>query len=1190
MKSRGIYLFGALLTLCANLSVFGQTKPWFYTAESPNAAGLRAGIETPVTLASGKVGATFPLYEVKDKDLSLPLVLGYNSSGVKLDLHPGWVGQGWNLSLDAVTRVINGAPDELYWRDDNVVTLGGNNSWTTVLPTGYAFNTDVNTSPTWNSTARITELAKGGTEAGTYWKDAEPDEFIFSCGGLSGSFFLGPGGEVLVQGRSDIKVEADIIYNIPWGFDPSRPLDPNDGLSFTSVYFGAGFYTFTRSRVARIMGFRITGPDGKVYVFGQFGQSHSPASTFDEMEFTANVHDQFYASEVFTSWYMTKVSSPLTGAEINLTYERGSPIVNLGRSFSFYQMGGTAPRRGFWGWLFGGVSSYVSQAQEEVDGKFIRPTYLKSIETSDTRVEFTTSASTELRYDYEPLVWSLLYRADNYTSDLVTPSLYARPMVGQIIDYIAEPYLRPSLSYIHQRVGEEYIIVRRDGYVEHLDFRRLQWAKLDRIRIRKIGSATHYREITFNYTSSASQRLQLLSLLDSDIGKPYSFTYNSSSSLPGYLSMRIDHWGYFNNTFTLINPTSTASLSGYKATRNSVPSYMHAGMLTRVTFPTQGYKEFVYEPNSYKSFVARNTSTGAFSISAPTSQPTQAAGLRVREIREVAGNGMPQVVTTYEYGDGLLNGDVQYYWPNYQGKLFNGNNYSSDRFVTESMLPTIRHSAGGEIAYSRVTEKKTGLGRTEYDFVSFSDNPDVHGTSIDPQKSPYSPFSSRVFARGQLKEKRVYEEGRTLPILKETNTYRYNPGLLGKSIRAVQSRGLQLFGTNEVNAIEGTSYEHYNYPYQLWKRSTQELDKTSNTYVTVNEEFEFNNSATINDNQLKKHTVTNPATGEATITQYKHTWDFTTGSLGTGYPEAAGITGLFNKRIVDRVISSRVSKKASSSATPQFVSAQVDLYRMVGQNPRLYKKYDLDLSAPVSSFTENFTTSSYQLDPKFSEKLHFNQYDNYGNATDIKVNAAQSQSYLWGNQGKHLVASFSNATVSEIALMNGENANDLWGFTTSSITPVKMQSPVSGSVVNIGSGGPVKSNMDVNKKYVVTYWVQGTTSIVVSPNGGGSVSAHEIVASKDGWTKFRCIVSNTASVYITGGSGASARYVDDVLVYPYDSNIKVYNYNEWGAIINETDHTGEIVYYEYDENRRLRLVRDRKGNVLTDYQYNYRTP
>src|SRR5690606_22516265 len=217
-------LFGALLTLCANLSVFGQTKPWFYAAESPNAAGWRAGSETPVTLASGRVGATFPLYEVNDRDRSLRLVLGYDSSGVNLDLHPGWVGQGWSLSLDAVTRVINGAPDELYWRDDNVVTLGGNNSWTTVLPTGYAFNTDVNTSPTWNSTARITELAKGGTEAGTYWKDAEPDEFIFSCGGLSGSFFLGPGGEVLVQGRSDIKVEADIIYNIPWGFDPSRPL------------------------------------------------------------------------------------------------------------------------------------------------------------------------------------------------------------------------------------------------------------------------------------------------------------------------------------------------------------------------------------------------------------------------------------------------------------------------------------------------------------------------------------------------------------------------------------------------------------------------------------------------------------------------------------------------------------------------------------------------------------------------------------------------------------------------------------------------------------------------------------------------------------------------------------------------------------------------------------------------------
>ncbi|MGH7334188.1 MAG: RHS repeat domain-containing protein [Candidatus Rokuibacteriota bacterium] len=83
---------------------------------------------------------------------------------------------------------------------------------------------------------------------------------------------------------------------------------------------------------------------------------------------------------------------------------------------------------------------------------------------------------------------------------------------------------------------------------------------------------------------------------------PYSFTY-SGPSLPALTSYALDHWGYYNgktSNTTPIPPAITpggASLPG--ADRNPDSAFMRAGVLTRVTYPTGGYTEFVYEANDY---------------------------------------------------------------------------------------------------------------------------------------------------------------------------------------------------------------------------------------------------------------------------------------------------------------------------------------------------------------------------------------------------------------------------------------------------------------------------------------------------------------------------------------------------------------------------------------------------------------
>lgn len=95
-------------------------------------------------------------------------------------------------------------------------------------------------------------------------------------------------------------------------------------------------------------------------------------------------------------------------------------------------------------------------------------------------------------------------------------------------------------------------------------------------------------------------RLKLNSIQQS--GNPaYVFEYNNSS-LPSRKSKDQDYWGYFNGrgNATLVPKTTLESgevLAG--ADRSVNPLTIQAGMLKKVTYPTAGSTEFLYEPNDY---------------------------------------------------------------------------------------------------------------------------------------------------------------------------------------------------------------------------------------------------------------------------------------------------------------------------------------------------------------------------------------------------------------------------------------------------------------------------------------------------------------------------------------------------------------------------------------------------------------
>ena len=80
---------------------------------SPDAAKMTRYADTPISYAYGQAQIGIPIYTIKGRQLSLPITLSYDSSGIKPEEVSGIVGLGWSLLAGGViTRTVIGQEDD----------------------------------------------------------------------------------------------------------------------------------------------------------------------------------------------------------------------------------------------------------------------------------------------------------------------------------------------------------------------------------------------------------------------------------------------------------------------------------------------------------------------------------------------------------------------------------------------------------------------------------------------------------------------------------------------------------------------------------------------------------------------------------------------------------------------------------------------------------------------------------------------------------------------------------------------------------------------------------------------------------------------------------------------------------------------------------------------------------------------
>ena len=698
-----------------------------------------------------------------------------------------------------------------------------------------------------------------------------------------------------------------------------------------------------------------------------------------------------------------------------------------------------------------------------------------------------------------------------------------------------------------------------------------------------IRTIQFYQSYFIKAADANTKRLRLDSLtIASSTGaavETYRFDYNTTVTLPIKDSRAKDYWGYYNNidNNTLVprmsvpyqtssggTPTSVWVGSVYTNGREPDPNYMQACILNKITYPTGGYSDFVFETNQY--------------IDAQ-SVVKYGGGLRIKKISNYDGITATPIVKTYKYGQN----ENGYGRPNFVMNNYFFQNEQTNRFIdqplgytgptvvatkrTRTFLsnPTIEIEPfdGAPVAYSNVTEyvgdETNNSGRTIYQFNDQADATSLITGFGKPSVTSYH------FNRGQLINKSVYRRDgpSTYRIVSSSaNTYggfaeqfTANLGLavfkwqINQTINGVDDFPEPPAGSGNTGPDDSYSYRFANYSIRTGDNkltSTTEFVYDQNDvskYLATNTTYFYDN---INNHQLTRVQTTN-SKGETILTTKKYPHD---------YPTTAPYSTMISKNIINRVVEEKVTNNGAN------------------------------LSTLTNVFTDwgntNYLPSSIslQVGPNSPEtRAQFTKYNTRGSIQEMNKTDDAKMVYIWDYQSLYPVAEVVNATEAEVAYTSFEaDGKGNWSFAGNVLND---PSAITGNrSYNLSNGAVSKSTGLLSTSfYTVSYWTKNASAFSITGTQAGFPIAGPVV---NGWRFFQHKITGVTSVTISGSG-----FIDELRLYPSKAQMSTSTYEPLIGATARVDANNRISYYDYDAAGRLKTIRDQNLNVRKVFCYNY---
>ena len=510
---------------------------------TPEAAVFKKYAEESVNEYTGTADISVPLYTVKCKDIEIPIVLRYDASGIKVEQEASWVGLGWNLMVGGCINYVCAGGHDMYGAPDipNKVWTEYLTSQFTPWTAGNALEGGVLVGNSGQPVTRNRDMyyVYDSQEASNWMARLpyQPQCFIQS---YADNFSDGWGMREYMDwgyGERDFYSVNVLGKSFMFFIDPFTLKVFNIGKAGEDFTVEPEYDSYSTTGIgnqADVCRWKITDSDGYVYKF----------EVADRFQYDPR-NGAFYTS----CWYLKKIVSPL-GEEVEFNYcphtKNGRRIRTESYRVPFSHEGGAR--------CCGSASrqDYVDFLQNENSNMNLTSHYLSEIKTGNQTVSFGTSPNNE---------------CSGRRLNTITVKSYD----GTLIKTVSLSYS----SFSHCDVGGDYD-----------------------------PSTAEYGRLKLDSVSETASTETLTT----------SFSYNPLE-LPSKRSCAQDYWGYYNGKdnyvegrgHTLIPAPTDFMTSNYSQRLSSVTEgadrfsdgyFMQAAMLNKVVYPTGGYTEYEYEPNT----------------------------------------------------------------------------------------------------------------------------------------------------------------------------------------------------------------------------------------------------------------------------------------------------------------------------------------------------------------------------------------------------------------------------------------------------------------------------------------------------------------------------------------------------------------------------------------------------------------
>ncbi|WP_418698860.1 hypothetical protein [Bacteroides sp.] len=744
---------------------FINQLPDYPNISSPMAKSFQKYIDHPVNLYNGTPDITIPLLELKDGDISLPLALRYNSSGIRADEEASWVGLGWNLNAGGIiTQSIVGEcdyNDTEYATLVNYLGLSDKKIYNDYDAVGYTEALQNKLRSYFNSPGQLYHSGK-----------MNPDVFYFSYPGGSGKFIIDYRDNSIHQLNrdEDIKIRISKTDNAFAIKNREFQIITTEGIVHTFTYMASTYPNQSTGRPLSIS-YALTSsfyPNGqyvrytyvtnaiklmrKSYFFqapyASTGQSKYLGDRYNGESETEINGSEFYLNKITTPHYEVSFAladrddvwggRQLTSIKVNPSGNASNVLKDIRFEYSYFEATGTT---GLWTPLISGWKSGYSKKRLKLTSVFHQKGTLKN----DCHTFFYNDVVPD-KYTYNIDYWGYYNGTSGNRRNTYLPELS-----GMKWGRYLQMGLQTSIGDIFSKYS--YTNYSNRSY----SFTDCQAGILKGIQYPTGG----YVEYTYEPNSFIDKKLPdktSETLVREDWNRPSDAGAGSSFTLPGDCEVEIEgRIGRGLNTWQEIwEVQESASVTLLRATGKGVPSTVcfthsfkdeclyqanHAPASTEIVVKTklrleakapsgESYTYYLYAgfPDALGLQYGASTKHGSTRLqvsyklnSALVDSEIQGCGVRVKSIKtyEQKGNTTPVMSTDYEYKDpvsnvcsGVLHDQVLFVKP-YQGVY----NYLADHSLSGVEKVLVQQNVAEISSENAISNPYASIGGVGYSYV-----------------------------------------------------------------------------------------------------------------------------------------------------------------------------------------------------------------------------------------------------------------------------------------------------------------------------------------------------------------------------------------------------------------------------------------------------------------------------------------